>query len=558
MKYIRLTLVFALILSFFNAPAQSVQQQLDSLIVALPKAKEDTNKVLLLCAISINYFQNNPNEGIVYGLQGLKLATKLDYTYGVMKANSTTARCYAIQNMYAEALKYFQDALVAARKMNSHYIIGAQLVSLGAIYTNKEEYGKALNYLEEARNEYRRGGIKNTASLMINIGHLHSKQGNTALALKVYMEGIDQEEEKEQPTGELATLYSNAGGMYLLQQDHVHALGFLFKALQIQQYLGNEKSAAFTLNNIGEAYFELTKAADNNKPDSLKNKRAIREKAIYYLNQSITISQNLGIKNLLVLSYQNLAAIYKIQEDYKKSLEYYSLYMSVMDSLTDINKEKEFARIEAEFFTRKKTDSLKFANTLKDEELKQRKLERNGSVVLVLLTGAMSILFINRQNITRKKLKAEKELADSKLNSAQQRLYNFTESMREKNKLIESFSAEIERLQALPCSNELPDSKDNLTKLQSSIILTDKQWVNFKELFDQVHVGFLERLREKLPELTPAETRYLALCKLKLNNKEMANMLGIGLSGMRNYKYRLTKKIDLPDDTDLDQLVESI
>lgn len=184
--------------------------------------------------------------------------------------------------------------------------------------------------------------------------------------------------------------------------------------------------------------------------------------------------------------------------------------------------------------------------------------KRNNIIIFLSLFAVIGILLIYIQSSRRKKLKAEKELADNKLQSAQHRLSVFTKSLSEKNQLIENFTQEIERLQALPCSNELPDTKENLAKLQNSIILTDEQWSDFKELFDQVHEGYLYRLKEKLPELTAAETRYMALCKLKLSNKEMANMLGIGLSGMRNYKYRLNKKINISDDESFDELVESI
>ena len=264
------------------------------------------------------------------------------------------------------------------------------------------------------------------------------------------------------------------------------------------------------------------------------------------------------IRHLYVITYYSLSRIYEKQGNHKAALEYYTKHTKTNDSLRDISKEREFAKVEAEFNVRKQTDSLAYVSALKDEEIEQRKLERNGSVVLVGLIGLVGFLFVNRQNIKRKKLRAEKELADNKLQSAQHRLNIFTKSLSEKNQLIENFTEEIEKLQALPCSNELPDTKENLVKLQSAIILTDEQWEDFKELFDQVHQGFLNRLKEKLPELTPAETRYMALCKLKLSNKEMANMLGIGLSGMRNYKYRLNKKVNISDDESFEELVESI
>lgn len=75
-------LIFAalLLLSSYLYPrysaAQTVNQKLDSLQTVLRTAKVDTNKVLLLCEVSMNYYQADPEEGIVYGTKALELAKK--------------------------------------------------------------------------------------------------------------------------------------------------------------------------------------------------------------------------------------------------------------------------------------------------------------------------------------------------------------------------------------------------------------------------------------------------------------------------------------------------
>jgi DNA-binding CsgD family transcriptional regulator len=65
-------------------------------------------------------------------------------------------------------------------------------------------------------------------------------------------------------------------------------------------------------------------------------------------------------------------------------------------------------------------------------------------------------------------------------------------------------------------------------------------------------------MRVKLPDLTPAETRLLVLTKLKLSNKEMGAMLGIGYDAIKKTRQRLRKKIDLPEEGGLDKLIAII
>lgn len=224
-----------------------------------------------------------------------------------------------------------------------------------------------------------------------------------------------------------------------------------------------------------------------------------------------------------------------------------------------IDQEKEFAKIEAEYNVRKTTDSLKYLNVLKDEEVKQKKLERNGYVLAATFTGILGIVFVNRkrqrQVQRRKEAEAEKRRVED---LARLQLNEFTRSIQEKNELIEKFSAEIKKYQALPCSNELPKNEQALQELQSAVILTDEQWSSFQSLFDTVHPGYIHRVREKYHTLTSADLRFLVLTKLRLNNKEMAAMFGVSLEAIRASKHRLLKKIQLPEGTSVDEVVHSI
>lgn len=199
----------------------------------------------------------------------------------------------------------------------------------------------------------------------------------------------------------------------------------------------------------------------------------------------------------------------------------------------------------------------------KAEDDKQLQIfKRNSLLAVFILASSSIIIFINRQKkVYRQKselAEAERKRTEQDLQNAGLQLKDFTQRIHEKNELIEKFNSEIQRLRSLPGSPEQMANNDVILQLQQSIILTDEQWELFKTNFEKVHSGFLNRLREKLPDLTPAETRFMALAKLKLSYKEMAAMLGISLPGVRNYRYRLRKKLNLPEEGDIDDLVNMI
>ena len=89
----------------------------------------------------------------------------------------------------------------------------------------------------------------------------------------------------------------------------------------------------------------------------------------------------------------------------------------------------------------------------------------------------------------------------------------------------------------------------------SILFLTEDDWNEFRNLFEKVQVGFFDKLKQRFPDLTPSEQRLLALMKLKLSKREMAGMLGIAPDSIKKTRQRIRKKINVPDDAALEEMV---
>jgi DNA-binding CsgD family transcriptional regulator len=202
-----------------------------------------------------------------------------------------------------------------------------------------------------------------------------------------------------------------------------------------------------------------------------------------------------------------------------------------------------------------------------DEILLQAETNRQKWVRNFIISGLFAIMLLGlfyynrqrtRQLYKQKQLINEKRIAEEELKIASVQLDDFTKSLKVKNNLIEKFTAEIEKLQALPCNIVTPEQTAYLNQIRDSAILTDDDWDDFRKRFEKVHSGFLERLKITLPDLSPAETRFIALAKLNLSNKEMAAMLGVSVDAMRTIRYRLRKKLHLSEEGDIQELVNKI
>jgi DNA-binding CsgD family transcriptional regulator len=173
-------------------------------------------------------------------------------------------------------------------------------------------------------------------------------------------------------------------------------------------------------------------------------------------------------------------------------------------------------------------------------------LQRNVLAGVVILIMAVTVLVYRNQ---QKKVQSQKEQmvrARKELDDAAKQLNDFTRNISEKNMLIEL----LER--------QSISETETLSQLQQSTILTDADWAYFKGLFERVHAGYLQRLKEKLPGLTPAETRFMALSKLGHSTREMATMLGIGTDAIRQLRTRLRKKLNTGLDENFEEVAAGI
>jgi hypothetical protein len=245
----------------------------------------------------------------------------------------------------------------------------------------------------------------------------------------------------------------------------------------------------------------------------------------------------------MAIFYDNLFQYSKLKGEYEKATQYVDSFRSYNDRYLASEDKSivEKAQLQLEM--------VNHASELHSLEAtrKRQVLIRNGLLAILALTGIIASLLINRRTIQRKK---ELQLARLELES-------YTNTIREKNELIDSFSGEIEKMRASD-SHHLDERTSQLQELMHASILTEEDWNHFRRMFDTVHPGFFIRLKEKMSDLTPAETRLLALTKLQLAPREMASMLGISYEAIKKARQRLRRKINLPEEGSLDELVELI
>lgn len=198
------------------------------------------------------------------------------------------------------------------------------------------------------------------------------------------------------------------------------------------------------------------------------------------------------------------------------------------------------------------TAELKRKEKELEGHIKKQFTNRNlllGCLGVVLLLGSIAVYRKQIQlHEQRKKSISIRENAERELAKAEAELIAFKDSLIEKNSLIENLEAKQNQ-----SSGEI-----ELQALRNNSILTDADWLKFKELFEKVHSGYLTRLNKQFPDLSAGEIRLIVLIKLSLNNQEMASTLGVGTGAIRTMKSRLLKKLNLRSNEIIEEYFKQI
>ena len=246
--------------------AQNPDKIIDSLLIVLKTAKEDSGKV-----------NNMANLGSQFGMSG----------------------------DYAKAKQYADSALKLAERLNFKKGKALAYNILGTVDYNKGNYPEALKYQQAALKFFEELGDKTgIANCRNSLGLIYKDQGNYPEALKSHFAAIKVFEELGKKRS-IAAANINIGLLYQLQDNYAEALRFFYIALKIYREIGDKYGIANSYINLANIY-----ADQNNYPEALKN---------YFT--ALKLNEEIGNKELIALCYYNMGEVYLRQENYDESLK---------------------------------------------------------------------------------------------------------------------------------------------------------------------------------------------------------------------------------------------
>lgn len=196
----------------------------------------------------------------------------------------------------------------------------------------------------------------------------------------------------------------------------------------------------------------------------------------------------------------------------------------------------------------------RYANklTLASAQFEKEQLKNRAIIVVSILLFFIIILLIifNKKQLKIRKdkydktvlrLELEKLKSEQKLSETNKTLSSYSTYLSEKNDQIELLNKELLKIKNSSLSS-IEKEKQKLQKLLDSHLMTDENWVNFKQAFQEEYPEYYNGLMSDFSDLTESNLRIITLLKLELSNQEISSLLGITIDAVKKSKQRLRKR----------------
>ncbi|MES2389619.1 MAG: hypothetical protein V4543_16565 [Bacteroidota bacterium] len=150
-----------------------------------------------------------------------------------------------------------------------------------------------------------------------------------------------------------------------------------------------------------------------------------------------------------------------------------------------------------------------------------------------------------KADITAAAAKSEQERISAELAYKTNELSSITAYMLQKNAVITGIRSGL---------GQLDNTNRNLQKVAEQLdnfMTDDSDWDSFREHFERVNTGFIDRLLAAGPDLTAKEVKMCSYIRMNLDINQISQLLNIRDSSVRNFRVRLRKKLNLTDEQEL-------
>ena len=426
----KISITFFFLFSIVMVSGQSMS--LESMIKTLEKAKEDTNKVILLLDIERKYFTSDLDSALYYNKMCEKLIFKINAQEYKHKCYHDFVKIYHARADYKNALDYSLKSIQVAKQNKNRFQEAASCRAIFNVYHNLKMNDSAVKYaMYSIKLTTEIGDTSNIATNYGNLSWLYMDLNQYNKAIDYGLKGVEAGEHYADTVGLLISI-NNLALCYLRINKNEQAIELLKKQLEIGKRINRVRSIRNALINLASAYYnigdtkglsESTAALNefNSKDANLDNKNICMQNItnaynyLYLRNfalaeaellNGIKIAEKDSLDAQLLILYQTMTIVKYAQLDFVSG----NLYQLKWDDLTEAAQEQELSEYAIELETKYETEKKSAKILLQDAQLREK------TILNYLLVGAgiglLIILFLAYRTYQQKRKLQQQRIAE--------------------------------------------------------------------------------------------------------------------------------------------------
>ena len=439
------------------------------------------------------------------------------------------------QAAYSQALVNFYKADALLRKQNKTELLAGNLNKIGKTYYYNRQYTTALKTFQEALRLYKRLDNKNgIADSYGFIGQTYEKRDNHNEAFNYQMLALGEFKKLDDQTG-IAKIYENLGSIYEDRLQLDSALKYFSLSLDLNKSQKIPKIEI--INNIGDVY---------------RKKGRYRE-AMSYTLKAAQMARDMNEQYQLASAYRDLSKTFDLQGKYDSAYHYSEAGRDIFLTIFSEDNKKQLLLLQTLFEIEQKDNAiLQF-----EKDKKTNTVLIIAAVMIILLILCLAITIISRQRLKLILYESQKKAMGDDLELKSKELTSHTLHLIQKNQLLDQLKSKLTEM----IKDDKRDQRKELKQVINLITINsnqEKNWDDFRIVFERVHENFFESLKKHTTALTSSELRLVALLKMNLSSADIATMLGISQDSLRIARYRLRKKLNLEEGENLSAFIQRL
>ena len=392
---------------------------------------------------NINSDRGNLKAALLYFQKALEIAKATDNKNKIAACFNNLGIVYSRQGNYHSAVENYIKSLNISEKLKDYNTMSSTYNNLASVYYAIKNYEKALNYYSKSLNICKQNGFENQLSdCYTNMGNVYKDQGLFDTSLYYFNQSIIIAEKLEDKNG-LSIAYSNKGTLLAEYKKYTEAMEYYKKSLLLDFENGDTTGIATNYVNLAAINIFL---ADSTSLTMQQNLRYLNE-SVKYGTKAFELAKMMG-----TLPLENDAAFYLYRSLLKlgnknEALKYANIYITLRDSLFDIEKNTALFEIESKYqFEKNELEIEKLLNekALQNETIARKDAENHKkSIIIYFLIGVFIIILFFSVIIYR--LFLQKKKANILLAIQKSEIEEKNEELNQQNEEISSQRDEIEQ-----------------------------------------------------------------------------------------------------------------